>query len=140
MPIPTIREGVITLLSGNNAITALVPASAIYWERLPDDAPVRCILVSQISGTPDVSLSGYTGLVNSRLQIDIFAALGDQEVIEGVREALLDLPLGYQSITVDGNTFQLISLVAFDYGRFIPEPATQVLRYSIDFDLQFGRK
>lgn len=138
MPTPTIREAIYTFLSASSAITNVV-SDRIFFERLPDDCGNPALLVSLIDGNPDLCFSGLTGLVEGRLQIDIFAELELEEQIEALREALLNLSSGYQDITVDSNTFQLISFLPFDYGRYLPEPQTQTLHYSIDFDVKFGR-
>lgn len=139
MAIASVRAGLHYYLSSNAPLTALV-GTRIYAERLPDEVSMPALLFTQVSGTPEQAFSGLTGAVEGRFQFDIYAAAEAQETIEQIREALMNLTTGYQSLTLgNGDTFELLNLAPFDYGRYLPDPDTQGLRYTIDFIVMFGR-
>ena len=138
MPIPSVREGLYELFAADATISGLVD-DRIYAERLPDTLDMPALLYTMIDGVPDQAFEGLTGLIDARYQIDVYADPDRQEDIEAIREALMGLTSGYQTVSVNGNTFEIVSISPVDYGRYMPEPDTQDLRYSIDLLVQFGR-
>lgn len=82
----------IDLLLGNSPLTALV-STRIHWNELPQGTTSPAIVMYRIDGVPDYHMSGPSGLVASRVQIDIRAEKPLSAV--GVRDALETLLSGY---------------------------------------------
>lgn len=67
-----IEDALYSLLSGTAALTALVGARIMPTE-LTQDAAFPALVYQRISGVRDHGLSGATGLVESRFQLDAYA-------------------------------------------------------------------
>ena len=66
------EQALITLLSGHTALTALV-GNRISWVLRPQGDDLPAIVLHQISGQPDRTFSGQSGLYQSRIQLDCYA-------------------------------------------------------------------
>lgn len=54
-------------------VTALV-GQRVNWSRRPQGDPLPAIVLHRIDGTPDVHHAGYSGLVQSRVQVDCWSS------------------------------------------------------------------
>lgn len=61
------------ILSTNEGVVGIV-GNAIHWGLAPQSATVPRLVLNLVSGIRDYALSGATGLVESRVQIDCYAA------------------------------------------------------------------
>lgn len=138
MPIPSLREGLGTLLASSAPLTALVN-DRIFSQEMPDTYDLPALLFTKISGQLDWAVDGtQTGVVDGRVQFDILADAERQEDIEAITEILLDLASGYQELSAPSGPFQLLDYTPLDTGVYVPDP--KGLRYTFDAKVQFGRK
>ena len=100
------EEALIDLLKGHAALTAIIGTSParIYWMRAPQNTVRPYVVMQVISSIPDVAHSGPTGIIASRVQIDIYgdtygAAKAVARAITGRLSGFRGLRL---SITFDG--------------------------------------
>jgi hypothetical protein len=63
----------IAKLLASAGVTALV-STRINWSRRPQGSALPCIVLTRIDGSPDVHHAGRSGLVQSRVQVDCWAA------------------------------------------------------------------
>jgi hypothetical protein len=67
------EAALIAKLLAASGVTALV-STRINWLRRPQGDGLPCIVLHRIDGTPDVHHGGYSGLVQSRVQVDCWAS------------------------------------------------------------------
>lgn len=67
------EAALIAKLLASAGVTALV-STRINWLRRPQGEALPAIVLHRIDGTPDVHHGGASGLVVSRVQVDIWAA------------------------------------------------------------------
>jgi hypothetical protein len=82
----TVSTQLYTLLSGG----ATDAATRIYPLIAPDNVPIPYITFQTVAGVPDTVLNGSAGIINSRMQIDLYAlkhALAEQ--LRGQVEVLM---------------------------------------------------
>lgn len=63
------EEALIAYLQADTALTALL-AGNIYWLQKPQLVPNPVLVLTRVSGTRDMAMSGPSGLVESRIQCD----------------------------------------------------------------------
>ena len=139
----TIREAINYLLTQDKTLVVLCPGG-FYSERLPYRSvlPLPAIVYTGISGGLDELMSGdYSGVVNGRIQFDIYGNQGDELVIEQIRDELIDgLNYNNSTVTTPNGSVTLLQLMADDIGHYLPDSdLAQDLRYSLDFMAQYGR-
>lgn len=66
------EEDLIAALLGNGAVNALVGVN-IYWVKADDVVSKPYVILNRISGVRDTTMSGASGLVSSRVQVDCWA-------------------------------------------------------------------
>jgi len=77
------------LLYNSAALVALVPATSIVWNHLPQEKPRPAIVLYRITGAPGIHMQGSDGLLNATVQIDIQATTVAS--MWAIRDALLSL-------------------------------------------------
>lgn len=97
------NEDLTALLLGDTTISGLVGAGQrLYWSAVGQGQGGPAAVLHTISSVPDVAMSGPTGLVRSRIQIDCRAMTGaDALALARAIEARLS---GYRG-TVGGTKF-----------------------------------
>ena len=85
---PSIESKIYSVLSAATAVTALT--TRIYPEVRPAADALPAVVYSRLSGLRVNSLSGYSGLENARVQLDIYAQTVDKrrEVYDAVVTAM----------------------------------------------------
>lgn len=89
------------ILTGSSAVTDIVPAARLNWGEAPQGAAAPYVCLWLISHFDRTHLRGVTGLFESRVQIDVYAATAKQAMDLG--EIIASLLHGYSS-----GGFQLI--------------------------------
>lgn len=67
------EPALVAKLLASTGVTALV-GTRINWSRRPQGEALPAIVLTRISGFPDVHHGGASGLVSSRVQVDCWAA------------------------------------------------------------------
>lgn len=91
------------LLTGDAAITALVPAGQINWVSHPQGAPYPAIVLTVVDNAMDLTQQGPDGLWQGRVQVDCYAM--EYGSARALADAVISLLNGYS-----GGGFQLIAL------------------------------
>lgn len=125
------EQDFIDLLLGSAGITALVDRR-IHWDELPQRITNPCIVMYRIDGVPDYHLQGASGLVRSRVQIDVRAEskLSASGVVTAL-ETVLSAFTGTQGSTVFGGIFKTGERSRTDR----PGQTTTYKLISMDFDV-----
>lgn len=82
------------VLTGNSAVTALVPSDSIFFGTAPENQPGPLVVCYKISTTPTLSTdngqAGSSELDNIRLQVSFWARTGQEAVAleKAIRRAL----------------------------------------------------
>ncbi|HAF38069.1 MAG TPA: hypothetical protein DCG72_03710 [Gammaproteobacteria bacterium] len=101
------EEALVTLLLSDAALVALT-GTRINWGRRPqDNSTVPAIALHRITGTRDYTMAGPSGLVESRVQADVYA--GTYSAAKLTARALISAINGYDE-AVSGVDFQRISV------------------------------
>lgn len=125
------------IIVGVGAITALVPATAIRWNLIPQGTTGPAVVLWRIDGIPGLTMNGPDGLTESRVQIDVRAP--DPNNAEGagysaayaIASQIKATLHGYAG--VQGTTqFQMISMLAERQSSDRTD-TTLFHRFSIDF-------
>jgi hypothetical protein len=102
----------------------------VYWLQRPQGGTLPDIILTRISGIPDLHMQGPSGLIASRVQADIWAE--SYASAKTASRALVALLSGYKG-TVGTTRFQLITIDGerdlFDAGS---NDAQRFYRVSID--------
>lgn len=111
-------------------IRAAVPHAAVDWGWSAQGASLPRIVLYRVSGGPDYTMSGPSGLAEARVQVDCFAGtMRDAKMIgRAVRSALSGLRSG------------VISGAFLDQERDLPpdtDGAGMVARVSLDFNIHY---
>lgn len=122
------EEALLSLLMGNAAVSALV-GDRIHWQGRPQATPLPAVVLTGISRVDDYSLSGATGPIDRRVQVDCWASTFTAS--KAVERAVIDALGGFTG-TQDGVHFYGVFL---DGSRDLREDtdAERISRVSLDF-------
>lgn len=124
------KEALRAILAADAGVAALV-ADRIAWAARPRDAALPSIALHRISGPRDYVMSGPSGLVNSRVQVDCWATTNREATL--VARAVTAALSGLRT-TVDGVQFQGAFIDnEIDYAEEGSAPDELLYRVSIDF-------
>lgn len=113
-------------LLASAGITALV-STRINWSRRPQGEALPAIVLHRIDGTPDVHHAGYSGLVQSRVQVDCWAAsYGSAKAIARAVQTAITA----QAFTQGAVRFDVILIVDVRDSTF--DETTPLFRTSLD--------
>ena len=62
-----------TLLLADSTIDALLPANAIYPQRLPQDVPKPCVVYRVFDGIPDLVAGGSSSMVKYTVDLTVYS-------------------------------------------------------------------
>jgi hypothetical protein len=103
----------------------------VYWVQRPQGAAMPDIVLTRITGLPDYHMQGPSGLVQSRVQADVWTSSTYAEA-KGIARALAALLSGYRG-TIGATRFQMIQIDGerdfFDAGS---NDAERFYRVSVD--------
>lgn len=128
------EEAFRALLTGDAGVAALC-STRVYWDEIPQAASAPLVVLFRISGVPDYSTAGATGLVMSRVQANCradtkAAAIGLARAVEA--------KLSGFSGTQSGIRFKPI-LLAMHRSRFVkPDAAESYYVEELDFEIWHG--
>jgi len=123
------EAALIAKLLATSGITALV-STRVNWVRRPQGSALPCIVLHRIDGTPDVHHGGRSGLVQSRVQVDCWAAsYGSAKAIARAVETAVTA----QTFTQGAIRFDVI-LVAGERDNTFDE-TTPIFRTSLDLSV-----
>lgn len=126
------KEALRSCLIDDSAVVALV-SSRVAWGARPRAAALPSIVLHLIDSNPDYTMSGPSGLVPSRVQVDCWGATyaSATNVSRAVKSALSGL-----RDTIDGVEFQGVFVVG---ERDLPDEGTDAEdifhRVSLDFKI-----
>lgn len=125
------EEALIALMLANAGVSTVL-STRIYWGRKPQADPAKPYAVLQkISGVPDVHMRGTSGLIESRVQVDVYGDTYTSAL--AAHGAIVSLLCGYSG-TVSQTNFQGIFL---DADRDLPAAdageVSILFRKSLDF-------
>jgi hypothetical protein len=96
------EEALRSLLVGSGGVTDLV-STRVYWRQAPQSVTGNFINMHRVSGGRDYNMSGASGLTESRVQVDCWAAkYSDAKLIARAVEAVAS---GYTG-TIGGKRLQ----------------------------------
>lgn len=126
------QEALIAKLLENLSLTALV-SNRIFWNELPQGSSYPAILLTRISGVSDYKMSGATGLVASRIQIDCYDDVYASAVAVArvVKKALSGVSFEHLGIKFQG-IFSINERNSFDKP---PQGSDKMHRVSMDFNI-----
>lgn len=117
-------------LLASAGVTALV-STRINWSRRPQGEALPAIVLHRIDGQPDYHHAGRSGLVQSRVQVDIWAAsYGSAKAIARAVETAITA----QTFTQGATRFDVI-LIADERDSTFDE-TTPLFRTSLDLIVQ----
>lgn len=120
------KEQLIALLLNAGGVTANVPADNIEWGDISQGVKPPCIVLQRISEDRDYHMTGASGYVVSRVQIDIWS--GDFKITAHAARAVSATLSGYRS-----DIFQGIFIDSErDFSALDAGDVNRVFRTSID--------
>lgn len=107
-------------LVGHAGVTALVGAR-VYPLLIPEGTPLPCVTYQRVSGTPENTLEGHSGLEEVMVQVDCWSATygGAKALAKQVRAAMAAAPFG--------------SYLDQDRDLYDGEPNNTIYRVSCDY-------
>jgi len=116
-----------TLLTGDAAITTLVPVARINWVSQPQGAGAPYVTLHTIGGAEDLTMQGPDGLLMGRVQVDCYGETAKQA--DDVAQAIVTRLHGYRD-----TGFRLVTHVATrDSREGGTNEAERLFRVSLDF-------
>nr|CAD6412998.1 hypothetical protein REQ54_01093 [Rhizobium sp. Q54] len=114
------------------ALLAPVAGGRRYWVRAPQNVERPFIVLSRIDGLPGYHYQGPSGLVSSRVQIDVYSDRFTE--VTSVTRLLKDMLSGYKGGAIQGVFIESErNLPAADAGE-----VTSLFRTSIDITVHHG--
>ncbi len=121
----------IAKLLASSGVTALV-STRINWKRRPQGSALPAIVLHKISGTPDVTHGGASGLRVSRIQADCWgASYGSAKAVARAIESAITA----QTFTQGSTRFDVI-LIDSERDDTSDESNTPLFRTSLDLIVQ----
>lgn len=131
---PTMEQAVIAALLANDAVTAHA-GRRVYPLIRPQDSAMPALVFTTISSQPDATHDGATGLSESRIQLDAYAAT--YAAAKGLARAVRGVLHQFAGdVEVDGGTVTLQGV--FQDGErdlFEGEAPERIFRVSLDFNV-----
>ncbi|WP_332717343.1 tail completion protein gp17 [Pelagibacterium mangrovi] len=128
-----------SLIVSASAITALVPASDIRLNFIPQGASAKAVAIYRVSGVPGYVMDGPDGLEESRIQVDVRCSDPKNAPGSGYSAAfaiaaqIKALLSGFKG-TIGGTQFQMIGILAERQSSEDTDTAFYH-RFSIDFQV-----
>ena len=120
-------DGIISLLSGNATVAALVTqnggAPQIYKSVLPRGYVLPAIAIHRYGGTQDYQCDGPVVLREDQVQVDCYA--GDPETAQTVAEAVRKVLVSYVGTLPDGTEVRAVYLERDMDMPFMPHADTK---------------
>lgn len=126
------------LTAADGGAYPLLAAATVNWFEHPQGQPLPCVVLHKVSGAEPYAQDGRTGLVQARVQVDVWADAGPSDALLLAREieALLS---GYRGAVSGGlGRFQGIFLTSTRSGREGgSNEAERPFRQTMDFDVNW---
>jgi len=122
-----VEAALLAKLLGTSGVTSFV-STRINWLRRPQGETLPGIVLTRVSGTPDVPHSGPSGLVESRVQADCWAA--SYKTAKSIARAI-EAAVTAQTFTQGAVRFDVILLDSERDDTF-DESGVPVFRTSLD--------
>lgn len=123
------EEALVTRLLAVAGLTALT-ATRIYWNLAPQNVAKPYVVLTRVTGIRDMKMSGPSGLVESRVQVDCYGAT--YASAKGVALQAETALSGYKG-TVSTTIFDGCFLVMERHGYVPDDTPDRLHRISLDF-------